>query len=159
MTLCLGISAGYAQKIKESEVPAAVKNAYAAKFPDAVGKGDWEKEDGNYEVEMEKRRVSMDNGKTVKEIIEQSVVFSPDGAILQTEVEIKVGELPAAVKEYVNKNFPGKKIKEAAKITEANGTVTYEAEIAKADYIFDADGKFLKKEVENEKDDDDKKKE
>jgi len=42
------------------------------------------------------------------------------------------------------KNIRAKKIKEAAKITDAKGVVTYEAEVTGKDLIFDASGKFLK---------------
>ncbi|MBC7865300.1 MAG: hypothetical protein IAF38_20155, partial [Bacteroidia bacterium] len=51
-----------------------------------------------------------------------------------------------------------KKVKEAAKITDAKGVVTYEAEIDNADYIFDSTGNFLKKEIESDSDKDDDKK-
>jgi hypothetical protein len=42
--------------------------------------------------------------------------------------------------------MPGKKIKEASHITDAKGVISYEAEIDGVDYIFDADGKMLRKE-------------
>ena len=38
----------------------------------------------------------------------------------------------------------GKNIKEGAKITKADGTVNYEAEVNGTDVIFDASGKFIK---------------
>ena len=145
--LCLGITAGYAQKVKEADVPSAVKDAFKKAHPTAKAEK-WEKEDGNFEVEY-------DMSKT-----EASDVYDPSGKLVQTEVEIKASELPKGVSEYVTKNLAGKKIDEAAKITEANGTITYEAEIGKADYIFDANGNFIKKEEDKagEKDDDKKKK-
>ena len=145
--LCFGITASYAQKVKEAEVPSAVKEAFKKQHPAAKAEK-WEKEDANYEVEY-------DMNKT-----EASDVYDVSGKLLQTEVEIKTSELPKGVSEYVTKNLAGKKIEEAAKITEANGTITYEAEIAKADYIFDSNGNFLKNEEDHpgEKDDDVKKK-
>lgn len=152
-----GTSAACAQHMKEAQVPEAVKNAFKAKFPD-VTDADWEKEGNDYEVEFEAKRVNMDHGKSVKETCERSALFSANGTWLQTEEEIKVDQLPAAVSEYITKNLAGKKIKEAAKITDAEGKITYEAEVAKTDYIFDAKGNFLKKEEESEKDNDDKKK-
>lgn len=56
--------------------------------------------------------------------------------------------------DYASTNLSGKKIKEAAKIASADGTLTYEAEIGDFDYIFDANGNFLKKDAgDNDADD------
>ncbi|MBL7894677.1 MAG: PepSY-like domain-containing protein [Bacteroidia bacterium] len=143
-----------AQEIKESEVPVAVKEAFKKQFPN-VKDVDWEKEGSNYEAEFELVQVPMD-GKGKKREIEKSVEYTANGELIQLEEEVEVVSLPAAINEYVNKNYPGKKIKEASKITEANGTVKYEAEVEKQDLIFDANGAFLEKEAT--KDDDDKKK-
>lgn len=155
LALSLGFGSAYAQKVKEAEVPSEVKDAFKKAYP----KGEvekWEKEDGNYEAEFEIERIPMDkSGK--KEEIEMSAVYTPKGELIQTETEIKISELPKAISEYIEKNV-AKKIKEASKITDAKGVVNYEAEAGEVDYIFDADGKFLKKEQDTEKDDDDKKK-
>jgi hypothetical protein len=145
LALSLGFGSVYAQKIKEAEVPAAVKESFAKKYAGAKVEK-WEKEGTEYEAEFD-----MDK-------IETSASFDANGNFLQSEVEIKVADLPKAVSDYVTKNLAGKKIKEASKITDAKGTVMYEAEVDEADYMFDSNGAFLKKEVETEKDDDDKKK-
>ena len=129
------------QKLKEKDVPSAVTSAFKQKFSDAKDV-DWEKENGNYEAEFKA-------GK-----IEQSVVFDGTGKIVETEVEIKESELPASVKEYLSQKYSGEKIKEAAKITDANGTVTYEAEVHDKDLIFDSNGNFIKEEVEKDDDKD-----
>ena len=63
--------------------------------------------------------------------------------------------LPQAIANYVVQNFPGKKIKEAAKIVNAAGLVTYEAEVGKDDYIFDSTGNFLRKESDDSDEDED----
>ncbi|MDQ3109618.1 MAG: PepSY-like domain-containing protein [Bacteroidota bacterium] len=131
--LCTGYA--HAQKLKAAEVPAAVKENFQKQYP-SVTVVDWEKEDGNFEAEFEV-------GET-----ETSVVYEASGKLIMTETEIAVSELPKAVGEYLAKNLPGQKIKEAAKMTDASGTITYEAEVDKADYIFDASGNFIKKEVE-----------
>ena len=123
-----------AQKIKASAVPAAVKNKFAALYPN-VKSEKWEKEGANYEAEFDQNKSEI------------SVLFDADGNLIETETEIAVSELPQATKDYCAKNFPGKKIHEASKIVSANGTVTYEAEVD-ADYIFDASGNFIKKETE-----------
>ncbi len=144
-----------AQDIKESEVPAAVKEALKKQYPN-VKEVEWEKEGNNYEAEIELVQVSMD-GKGKKREVEKSLEYTATGELIQTEEEIEIKTLPAAINEYVSKNYAGKKIKEASKITEANGTVKYEAEVEKQDLIFDANGAFLTKEATKD-DDDDKKK-
>ena len=76
------------------------------------------------------------------------------GNILETEIEIKVDALPANAKAYISKNYAGQKIKEATKITDNKGVVTYEAEIKGKDLIFDSNGNFIKGKTEQEKDND-----
>lgn len=159
VALCLGLGTSYAQKVKEAEVPAAVKDAFAKKYPGI--KAEWEREDGNYEAEFEgkKMQVNMDNGKAKKMEVEGSVLISPDGTIIETEEEISTGTLPKGVSEYVTKNLGGKKIAEAFKITNTAGAISYEIEIGKDEYLFDSNGGFVKKiDKKEEKDDDDKKK-
>ncbi len=148
IALSLVISFASAQKVKESEVPAAVKEAFTKKYAGAKVEK-WEKEDGNFEAEF-------DQGKN-----EMSAVYNPSGTFVQEEVEIKTSALPAAVTEYCNKNFAGWKVEEATKITAADGKISYETEIGKGkedfDALFDDKGNFLKKTTEAKDDDDDKK--
>ena len=124
-----------AQKMKDADVPATIKNSFVKMYPNAKVEK-WEKEGNNYEAEF-------DNAK-----VETSVLIGPNGQLMETEIEVAVSSLPKTVSDYVTKNLAGKKIKEASKITTAAGVVTYEAEVDEADYIFDANGGFLKKEVE-----------
>ena len=63
-------------------------------------------------------------------------------------MEINVDALPSNVRDYVSKHHVGEKIKEAAKISDSKGTITYEAEIKGKDLIFDSNGNFVK-EVNN----------
>lgn len=128
-----------AQKMKATEVPAAVTAKFATLYPN-VKDAEWEKEGANYEAEF-------DVNKT-----ETSCSFDASGNLLQTETEISVSELPQAVKDYFTKNAPGKKIKEASKMVDPSGTISYEAEVDETDYIFDASGNFVSKEVEVEND-------
>ncbi len=124
-----------AQKVKEADVPAAIKASFTRAHPTA--KADkWEKEGNNYEVEFTENK------------IESSIEIGPNGQIYNTETEIAVSELPKGVTDYCSKNLPGKKIKEASKITDASGKISYEAEVEDADYIFDANGTFLEKKIE-----------
>lgn len=75
---------------------------------------------------------------------EQSAVFDEKGKLIETEIEIEITELPLNTFNYVQKNHPGQKIKEAAKITDVKGKVTYEAEIKGRDLIVDNKGDFIR---------------
>ena len=144
VVLSLGVSSANAQKMKEADVPSAVKDGFKKSFPGSKAEK-WEKEGDKYEAEFDLNKV------------ETSALLDASGTLLETETEISVKDLPKGVTEYLNKYEAGKKIKEAAKITDNKGTVSYEAECGEADYVFDSVGNFLKKEIENEKDKDDKK--
>ena len=122
-------TAGFAQ----ATPPAVVKTAFEKAFPGAT-KTKWEKEDGNYEAGF------TDNGNKM------AAVYNPQGALQETEVSIKVSELPAAIADYMKQHYKGITVKEAAKITKAGGAINYEAEINKKDVIFDAKGNFIREE-------------
>lgn len=121
----------HAQKINEKEVPQAIKTAFQKAYPTAR-EIKWEKENGNYEAEF-------DYNKN-----EYSVLYDANGQLLETEMEIEINQLPPAAVKYVEEHYKGQKIKEAAKITDAKGNITYEAEIKGADLIFDNKGNFIK---------------
>jgi hypothetical protein len=121
----------YSQKVKEKNVPDAVKIAFKAAYPNADDV-EWEKEDENYEVEFELNDV------------DYSVLYTADGTLLETEMEIETEQLPQNVIEYMKANYADKKIKESAKITNNKGVVTYEVEIKGKDVMFDANGNFIK---------------
>ncbi len=122
-----------AQKLNESQVPASVISAFHKMYPAEKDNG-WEMEDGNYEAEMNNSAG------------ESSVIFTATGALIQTEKEISVKELPAAIANYVSKNYAGAEIKEAAQITDVKGVKTFEAEVKDYDLIFDAKGNFVREE-------------
>ena len=128
-------SLSFAQKIQEKDVPASVKASFQKNYPN-IKEVKWDKEGEKYEA-------SFDLNK-----IDNSVLFDAQGNLLETEVEIKLNQLPKGVLEYVKANYKGQNVKEAAKITDAKGTVTYEAEIKGMDLLFDSNGKFIK-EIKN----------
>lgn len=137
----LAVLLSFAQKNQDKDVPTPVKASLQKRYPATKGLK-WEKENGNYEAEFEV-------GET-----QYSVLIDNAGNILETEIEISSDALPTKAKEYVAKNYVGQKVKEAAKLTDAKGTVTYEAEVNGKDLIFDSNGNFIKEEVEkgNEED-------
>lgn len=124
-------AAAFGQKVKEKNVPEVIKTTFKAAYPNADDVK-WEKEAANYEVEFELNDV------------DYSALYDVNGTLLETEMEIATNQLPQKALEYMSVNYAGKKIKEAAKITDAKGAVTYEAEIKGKDMIFDANGNFIK---------------
>ena len=135
-----------AQELKASEVPSAVKESFAKRFPN-VKEVKWSKE-SEAEFEAEFKRSGT----------EQSVNFDQAGKWLVTETEIKTSELPKSVQAAIAKEFPGYKIEEAEKAETSDKGTLYEVELEKGEMNyevqFSADGKVLKKEVKKEKGDD-----
>ena len=127
---CMVTLAACSQSIKESQVPANVKMTFQKEFPNVAAK--WEKEKENYEVNFKKV------GKTM------SAVITKAGVLMETETDIAVSALPAAAHDYLKMHFKGVKVKEAAKITNEKGEITFEAEVSGKDVIFDSNGNFLK---------------
>ncbi len=122
-----------AQRIDASKVPAAVKASFAKQFP-SMTSNKWDMEDGDYEANFTQDEKAM------------SAVFSANGTFKESEVDINISELPAGILDYVKAHYNGKKATEAAKVTKANGTVNYEAEVNGKDVIFDSNGKYLREE-------------
>lgn len=92
----------------------------------------WDKEKNNYEASFEVNKV------------DNSLLFDANGNLLETEVEIQISQLPNGVVNYIHSNYKSQTIVEAAKITDAKGTITFEAEIKGKDLVFDCKGVFIK---------------
>lgn len=132
--------AAFAQQKKElspQQVPAEVKTSFQKDFPTAELLN-WEKEGGQYEATFNVNRVEM------------SASYSKSGYRKEVEKGIEESQLPASIFDYIKKNYPGYTLKNASQITTDKAVVTYEAEVTKdnktAGLIFDANGKFKKKE-------------
>jgi hypothetical protein len=121
-----------AQRVKSTDVPQAVKDALIKKYPNATNVM-WEKEKGNFEANW--------GGKSKED---NSVVYTPEGSFVEMVVAIPVAELPAGVASYVKAHYPGAKITEAGKVTDAKGNISYEAEVKGKDLVFDQAGNFKK---------------
>jgi len=132
ITLSLTVTRATAQKLKNANVPDVVKNALLKKYPTASNVT-WEKEKGNFEANW--------GGKSKED---NSVVFTPDGAFVEMVVAIPVADLPIGVVSYIKAHYPGTKITEAGKVTDAKGKISYEAEVKGKDLLFDEEGNFEK---------------
>jgi Skp family chaperone for outer membrane proteins len=126
----------FAQKLKDDQVPQAVKASQEKKFPGIKVK--WEKEGKDFE------------GAFTKDGKKMSALFDAKGTWKETETDIKVSELPKAVTDYMTKTAKAKSIKEAAIVNKADGSTVYEAEANGKDYVFDSTGKFLKAEKDED---------
>ena len=120
-------TSSHAQKLNDTKVPATVKTSFSKSHP-TISKVSWSKEEKNFEAEFSL------NGK------ESSEVYTAEGTFVESEVEIKVSELPSAIRIKLK----DQKVAEAAKITKANGTVIYEAEVKGKDLLCDASGNPVK---------------
>jgi hypothetical protein len=122
----------FAQKTKEQNVPQIVKNTLLQKFPKAK-EIKWDKEGKNFEASFDLNNV------------DNSVLFSQEGKIVETETEIKVSQLPKNALQYLKDNYKNQKVKEVAKIVTEKGSLIYEAEIKGNDLFFDENGNFIKR--------------
>ncbi|HLZ16573.1 MAG TPA: PepSY-like domain-containing protein [Cyclobacteriaceae bacterium] len=139
------LASGFAngQKLRESEVPQAVRKAFAEKFK-SVKEVKWSKE-GTTEFEAE-----FDAGKQ-----EKSANFDNTGKWLVTESEIKAAELPQPVQATITREFAGYKIEEAEKAESSDKGSFFEVALTsgknKYEVQLSAEGKVLKKEEVKEK--------
>lgn len=146
LALATGLAgAAQAQELTPKQVPAAVAATLKKTHPTAK-LVKWEKEAGNYEAGFKQGAAEL------------SVVITAAGQLLETETEIRVAQLPAAVRGKLASTYAGYQVTEAAQIvTAATGATTYEAELRKPgkkmDVIFDANGTVVKTEAGGTEDD------
>ncbi|MCX6291643.1 MAG: hypothetical protein NT126_07745 [Bacteroidetes bacterium] len=124
-----------AQHVDESKVPAAVKKALYQKYPDQSDVK-WEKEKGKYEASFNAAGIPT------------SVLINSTGSILEFEFVVSENELPREIFDYLSNTEPKQAIKKASIIKDAAGNKMFEAEVNGNDYIFDSNGKFIRKEKE-----------
>lgn len=147
ITLLLVSFTAFAQ---QGKAPKELQNSFSKLYPKATDVK-WDKEGKEFEASFKL------DGKDI------SIVFDAKGNAIETETKIEISQLPKGVEKYVIDNYKGFKISEAAKIVDAKGEVTFEAEITKdkvkKDLLFDSKGNIDKKDMDNEneeKEDEDK---
>lgn len=134
----------FAQKITTDKVPALVMRAFHSKFPES-NQQSWAME-----------------GKTTYEVVffngnrKQSATYKEDGTWIETETEIKFGQLPHPVSAAFNKQFGDFTIQETTEVETADKGTLYELVINKGkegyEVQFSAKGELLKKEAAKEED-------
>ncbi len=133
-----------AQKIKEQDVPAPVRQEFKRLYPNAA-LDKWEMEEGNlYEAEF----------KLGKE--EKEALFDKEGKLVKTEVKLaSIQDLPILVLERLKKEFPGYRYEEPEKAETADGKILYEVEAEKGneeyELLFDDKGTLIEKKAEEKK--------
>ncbi len=135
-------SAAMAEDAGEVSVPAVVKDALKKAYPNAT-RVEWEKKkSGDFEAEFKIGKLQTD------------VTLNASGEILETDVEIAVSELPAAVRATLEKQFAGQKVKEAEKV-QKGGTTLYEVDLSgRIEVVLGADGAVIEKKAGDDEDDD-----
>ncbi len=112
---------------KGADIPAPAKAAFAKSYGGA-SKAKWDKENDQYEVSFQYKSQKM------------SVLYTASGSIVETETKIAVDALPQAAQQYASAKG---KIKDAARIVLADGSIQYEAEVKGTDLLFNDKGVFL----------------
>lgn len=118
---------------KKKEAPQAVQTAMEQLYP-GISKIDWDNEDTNmWEAEFKNSGV------------ETSVTFFADGKMKEIEEKIAMADFPKTGLDYLKQNYPKEKVEEMVRLTDANGTVTYEIEVKDSEFIFDTQGNLMQK--------------
>lgn len=115
------------------EVPETVKTQFATLYPD-VKNPEWDEEAEGFEAEFEI------GGR------ERSVLFNPEGKLLEVEEEIDVTSLPPQVMAYVQQHFDKYELDESSLLKEGdmiNYVVELEHQSEEVELIFDQNGKLL----------------
>jgi len=143
-TLAVAARAGD-EKVAFDKLPEAVRKAVEKAFPKA---------------EIEGASKEVEHGDTIYEVkleIEDrpvEVALKADGTIVEIEKEVRVHDLPKAVKKALAAKFPRAKIEKAEEITKGhNGPVHYEVAI-KAEVLLTAEGQIVKNKKEKDEDED-----
>ena len=133
--LLLYITTAMAINAQKTKVPAAVTDAFHAKFPGAT-ELKWDKENSK-ELEANFKF----NNSTV------SANFGLDGSWKETETTINASELPAAVTNAVSTKYPGSTVFLAERIEKPGNKILYEVNIKfkgkKKELELDPEGYFV----------------
>lgn len=133
----LFVTSMYGQRTSAVEVPSIIKNNFAAAYPQSTDV-EWEREGDLYCVEFETGRD-----------VDYKIWYDGASTVVRQEVEITENELPAAVRNAIQQEFPKYKIDDVEKITSPDGE-TYKVELdaflqQEWEVVFSAKGKLLSK--------------
>jgi len=152
--ICLAFSsvtrADDEEKVPLDKLPAKIKEAVKAKFPDAEQvSAEKEKEDGKILFEV--------NVKNKGKVVE--ITLTEDGKIVELETEITVADLPKAVTEAFEKKYPKATVTKVEEVIAGEKT-KYELLITfgekKLEVSFDPKGAFIEEEDKSKEKDEKK---
>jgi hypothetical protein len=129
----LAVNAQDAQKIKDNDVPQAVKTAFEKEFPNTT-LADWKIKDGNY-------KASFTNGSK-----KQMAEFGASGELISKGEKISKDELPTPVGDAVKQGYSSSDVGEIYRV-EKGGQTLYLVKLegnAPKKLVYDAQGKQIK---------------
>lgn len=117
--LALFLWAGaFAGNIKESSVPAAVKEYVEKTYP-RVSPVEW-----NYE-----EKGNFYNAQFKADGMSYQLDISPKGELICSRIQVAANQLPDKVNAYLGQQYPGFKVKDAYRINRM-GAVTYQVDVS-----------------------------
>jgi hypothetical protein len=127
------VMGAFAQELKETDVPAAIKTSFKTAFPNAKDV-DWKMKEGKYKVDFD-----IDGTDHI-------AAFGADGKMISKGMKIRVSELPSAVTSAVKSSYAGKDIQNVYRV-DKNGTVCYLVKLEgnpETRVLYSADGQVVK---------------
>ncbi len=121
-----------AQDVNNKNVPAAVITAFNSNHS-GVTDVEWKKDGANYEVSYD-----LPNKKDIY------ITYDASGKLIRTKEEISDKDLPSAIMAYIQKNYDEDEARNAFKVTDADGTLTYKVKMKGDHLIFDSNGAHIK---------------
>ena len=70
-------------------------------------------------------------------------IYDEAGKVKQSEMQVKISQLPTPILKYVNDNHPADVVKHSTKMTNAKGKSTYILKVKDLELVFDANGKYM----------------
>jgi hypothetical protein len=120
-----------AQKLAEKEVPTAVTAAFYKAHP-TLKDVDWSRDKEYYVAKYNVDKADI------------CTYYDAPGKVIKAKMAIVTGALPAPVMEYVKKTYQEDEVKDAYKVTDSEGIVTYETKVKGMFLFFNSKGDFIK---------------
>ena len=117
-----------------NNVPAAVRTAFAQQFNGVAPTPSWNRRHGNcWEAAFRQS-----SGKAAV------TTYAADGTWLQTAEVVSVKEIPTNARAYLLTEYAKKPPRRAARVTHADGTLTWQAYAGRQRIVFDRTGHLLR---------------
>jgi len=120
-----------AQKMSDKDVPPAVTGAFSKTHASTDGV-EWRRDGTNYVAEHKMDKLNWMH------------TYDSAGMLVESRGDIAVNTLPPLALDYVNSHCTAEDVKEASRITDAYGEVSYEARVKGKHLIFDSNGNLIR---------------